>query len=76
MFSGFTAEQMQWMSTENITFNNHNFGITVQTFNARPELNQAYTILGTSQDRKGIEFVAAMEGMTPEIWLSPYMFSG
>ncbi len=62
MFSGFTAEQMGWMSTENITFNNHVRGISVHTFNARPELDQFYTALGTSVDRNGTEFVAAMEG--------------
>lgn len=62
MFSGFSAEQLQWLSTENITYNSHRRGITLHAFESRPELNQFYNVLATSQDRNGTEFVSAMEG--------------
>ena len=62
MFSDFSPEEMEWMASENITFNNHHRGVTLSTFTSREDLNQFYTVLGTSKDRKGTEFVAAMEG--------------
>ncbi len=62
MFSSFSAESLDWMSKENITFNHHEHGVTLSGFESTSRLNEFYTALSTSRDRNGIEFVSNMEG--------------
>ena len=62
LFSQFTQDAFKWISTEPLTFNSHHWGVTTQTFNANPKLNQFFTVLSTNKDRKGVEFVSSMEG--------------
>ena len=42
-------------------FNNHHAGITPERFAATPSLSEAFTVLSTSVDPNGVEFVSTME---------------
>lgn len=61
LFSLFTPEAMQWIGSENITMNNHQWSVTTETFSSTPRLNEFFTVLSTNKDRKGVEFVSTME---------------
>jgi gamma-glutamyl hydrolase len=50
------------LSQQNCTANFHYWGLTPQAFDADPKLSAAYTVLATSYDRHGKEFVALVEG--------------
>ena len=62
MYSGFSAEQMRWLSEEALTYNHHEYGVTLDTFNSNPTLSSSYSVLSTSKDKQGLEFVSSMEG--------------
>ena len=62
MYAGFSADLMQWLHKENISFNNHAYGVTMDTFNSHPKLKQFYTVLSTSVDKSGKEFISSIEG--------------
>lgn len=64
LFSGFPGELLKWLREQKSTFNNHRFGVTLEMFKASPELDQFYTVLSTSEDRNGVEFVSSVEGET------------
>ncbi|XP_070580139.1 gamma-glutamyl hydrolase-like [Ptychodera flava] len=70
------------LSTQNVTFNSHHFGITPQTFHNNVDLRNFYKVLSTNYDQKGKEFVSVIEGFKypfyatqwhPEI--NPFEFS-
>ena len=63
MYSSFSSEVLMWLSQEELCYNHHNWGVTVETFNSSPRLNSFYTVLSTSKDKKGIEFISSMEGL-------------
>lgn len=73
MYSDFSAEQMKWLTEENLTFNYHRRGFTLENFISTPALNDFYTVLSTSRDRNGSEFVSSMEGENgySDLWVQP-----
>lgn len=62
LFSGLSSEEMKRFE-EPLTFNNHHFAITVNTFLSNLKLHNFFNILSTSKDRNGIEFVSSMEAV-------------
>ena len=56
------------ISTQNITFNNHNNGLPPSKYAATPGLNEVVSVISTNYDRNGKEFVSSFEGIDYPIW--------
>jgi gamma-glutamyl hydrolase len=54
--------------TENVTMNNHHYGIYPSHFLKTPSLSTFYSMLSTNKDRKGIEFVSTIEAFDYPIY--------
>ena len=52
---------MDVLSTQNVTMNNHHYGVWTPHFEATPDLANSFNILSTNNDRSGKEFVSTME---------------
>jgi gamma-glutamyl hydrolase len=62
MFGSFTNQYLYHLEYNNSTAQNHDFGISPQDFMENPHLRRFYTILATSRDNNGRDYVAAIEG--------------
>ena len=62
LFKDMDPSLKERLQEEAISYNNHKFSVLVDTFNANSNLKSFYKNLATSEGRKGLEFVAAMEG--------------
>ena len=56
-----TQNQIQHLSKNPCTLNNHKMGITPQKFKLKTKLNKFYKIVSTSFDRNGREYVSTIE---------------
>jgi len=61
IFSTASQEIMNVLATENVTMNNHHYGIYTDHFKSTNSLNSFFNLLSTNQDRKGVEFVSTIE---------------
>ena len=50
------------LTTQPVTFNAHQSGVTPTNFAAFKNLSSTFTVLSTNTDRKGVPFVSTMEG--------------
>ena len=50
------------MTNQAITYNNHNWGLYVETYDSNPKIKDFFNLLALSVDLKGISFGAAFEG--------------
>jgi len=57
---------------ENVTMNNHHYGIYTDTFNSNDVLTKFFNILSTNNDRKGDNFVSTMEAFNYPIFGSQW----
>eukprot|EP00299_Pterocystis_sp_00344_P010790 c4914_g1_i1.p1 GENE.c4914_g1_i1~~c4914_g1_i1.p1 ORF type:complete len:338 (+),score=79.95 c4914_g1_i1:26-1015(+) len=62
MFGGLPFTEYQWLEVESLTTNMHHDGVQPSVFHANAQLDGFFSILATNMDRKGLEFVSAMEG--------------
>jgi gamma-glutamyl hydrolase len=58
----FASTLQSILSSEPVTMNNHEQGVTPDNFAARPMLSTRFTALSTNVDRNGKPFVSSMEG--------------
>ncbi|CAI2372949.1 unnamed protein product [Moneuplotes crassus] len=56
------------IQNERITYNNHYDGILLSAWNKYSNLKENYHLIGTSYDRKGVEYVAMFESKDYPIW--------
>ncbi|KAM9970151.1 hypothetical protein ACTFIR_001996 [Dictyostelium discoideum] len=49
------------LANDPITMNNHHFGVSPNTFNNNPLLNQFFNVLATNNDKSGNEFISLIE---------------
>jgi gamma-glutamyl hydrolase len=61
LFSHASNEIFEILSQENVTMNNHHYGIFPEHFAATEALSSFYDILSLNKDRQGVEFVSTME---------------
>lgn len=61
LFGGAQPEIMNILSKQNVTMNNHHYGIYTDHFAATPALSEFFNVLSTNKDRKGDEFVSTIE---------------
>ncbi|XP_068674292.1 gamma-glutamyl hydrolase-like isoform X1 [Montipora foliosa] len=60
---------VKYLSNNSVMYNNHRMALTPKTYDKNKLLNNFFRILGTSKDRKGVEFIAMMEGKQYPIYL-------
>ena len=61
IFSSAPQEITAILATQNVTMNNHHYGIFPDHFDATPELSSFFNVLSTNKDRQGVEFVSMIE---------------
>lgn len=49
------------LASQNVTMNNHHYGIYTEHFKSTEALTSFYSLLSTNEDRQGVEFVSTME---------------
>ncbi|KAK3789568.1 hypothetical protein RRG08_016247 [Elysia crispata] len=63
---------LNYLSTEPVTQNNHQFSMLVKDFETTSELNEFYQILSTNHGRDNLEFVSLMEAYHYPIYASQW----
>ena len=61
MFRHAGADILSTLGSENVTMNNHHYGIWTDHFENTKPLSSFYDILSVNQDRKGNEFISTIE---------------
>lgn len=67
-FAGFSAELMDAVAHQNVTFNSHSNGMSPQSLRESPKLNDFWNLLSTSRDLAGNEFISTVEAKRYPIW--------
>jgi gamma-glutamyl hydrolase len=49
-------------ATQNIALQNHEYGMPPEFYQRWPILSEWYSVLSTSKDRNGLEYISTMEG--------------
>jgi len=60
-FANYSSLVINIFGTQSSSYNDHSKGITPTTFNNNPAISSNFTLLGTSFDRNGKEFVTLIE---------------
>jgi len=61
LFSTASPELLLLLQTQNLTMNNHVYGVTPASFYENAALRSMFSVLSTSFDRRGAQFVSTME---------------
>lgn len=61
LFSQAPEEIIRILGTENVTMNNHHYGIYTEHFLQTPTLSSFFNLLSVNTDRQGVEFVSTIE---------------
>lgn len=72
LFSGADPRIVEILRTENVTLNNHHYGIFPEHFHSTPSLESFYSVLSTNRDRQGVEFVSTVEAYKYPIYGSQW----
>ncbi len=68
LFAHASSDLMEVLSTEDVTMNNHHYGIWTDHFKSTSSLSGFYNMLSTNVDRNGDEFVSTMEAFKYPIY--------
>jgi len=55
------AKVVKILTTENVTMNNHHYGIYPSHFSSTSSLSSFFSMISTNKDRQGVEFVSMIE---------------
>jgi gamma-glutamyl hydrolase len=72
MFGSAPEPILTILSKQNVTMNNHHYGIYPAHFDATPALADFYNMLSTNKDRQGVEFVSTIEAFKYPIFGSQW----
>jgi gamma-glutamyl hydrolase len=61
IFGSASADIIKILKTENVTMNNHHYGIYTDHFLSTESLSSFFHLLSTNDDKQGVEFVSTME---------------
>jgi gamma-glutamyl hydrolase len=61
LFGNINKDLYNILAKENVTMNNHHYGIWTDHFYSTPALTSFFNVLSTNVDRRGDEFVSTME---------------
>ncbi len=59
--SASSAGVYEILETQNVTMNNHHYGIYTKHFQETEKLSSFYNLISTNVDRQGVEFVSTFE---------------
>lgn len=62
-----TARLHDVVTSQNVSMNNHLFGISPDAFRQSPDLSAMFHVTSTNQDRKGRPFVSTIEPIQPDL---------
>ncbi len=68
MFSNASPELMSILATENVTMNNHHYGIYTEHFKETSSLSSFFNVLSTNEERGGDSFISSMEAFKYPIY--------
>jgi len=68
LFGDASPEIMKILATEDVTMNNHYYGIFTEHFKSDPKISSFFQLLSTNKDRVGVEFVSTMEAYSYPIY--------
>ncbi len=66
--SAVSASVYDILATQNVTMNNHHYGIYTKHFEETEKLSSFYNLLSTNVDRQGVEFVSTIEAFNYPIF--------
>ena len=72
MFKNAPTKVMKILSEQNVTMNNHHYGIFTSTFESTSMLSDFYNNLSTNKDRQGTEFVSTVEAFKYPIYATQW----
>jgi len=72
MLSTIAPDILTALGRENITQNEHQFGVTPQAYASHPKLSAFFNVLSTNVDRKGKEFVSLVEGKKYPVYAAQF----
>ena len=72
IYENFPKDLMMKMMTDKIVYDNHIFGLTVDTFESSTVLMDAFKIVATAVDRKNVQFVETIEHKDYPIFAHQY----
>lgn len=68
MFKSAPADVMSILSSQNVTMNNHHYGIYTPHFKSTEALSSFFDLLSVNKDRTGDEFVSTIEAFKYPIY--------
>ncbi len=72
LFSGASKDVMDILAKQNVTMNNHHYGIWTDHFRSTQSLNSFFNVLSTNNDRAGANFVSTIEAFKYPIYGSQW----
>jgi gamma-glutamyl hydrolase len=72
IFDNAPAEIVNILAKQNVTMNNHHYGIYPEHFSSTPALADFFNMLSTNKDRQGVEFVSMIEAFKYPIFGSQW----
>lgn len=60
------------LATQNVTMNNHHYGIFTQHFQETEALTSFFDVLSTNKDRQGVEYISTMEAFKYPIFATQW----
>jgi len=72
LFSKAPEDLYKIMASQNVTMNNHHYGIYTEHFKTTPSLSDFYDLLSTNKDRQGVDFVSTIEAFNYPIYGSQW----
>lgn len=72
IFSTAPRDVLNILAKENVTMNNHHYGIYPTHFQQVSQLKSLFSILSTNKDRQGVEFVSTIEAIKYPIFGSQW----
>jgi len=66
------SRRVEAIFRDNVTLNNHNWGVKPTDFYGNDQLSTVFRVLATSNDRQGAPFVALVEGINVPIYGSQF----
>mmetsp|Transcript_11414 Transcript_11414/g.18720 ORF Transcript_11414/g.18720 Transcript_11414/m.18720 type:complete len:323 (+) Transcript_11414:62-1030(+) len=72
IFASAPRDIVEILGKQNVTMNNHHYGIYPEHFESTPALNDFYNMLSTNEDRQGVKFVSMLEAFKYPIFGSQW----
>jgi len=72
LFGSAPSDIVDILATQNVTMNNHHYGIFTEHFQSTTSLSSFFRLISTNKDRQGVEFVSTIESFDYPIFGSQW----